>query len=72
MNCPRCECHIAYGFYCVRCGYVPTSIERIEQKADANASTLNISIPHGSRSILKGTLPVDFDRSDESPNLAFL
>jgi hypothetical protein len=27
MSCPRCESHITDGFYCVRCGYVPTAID---------------------------------------------
>ncbi len=30
MNCPRCKCHIADGFYCIRCGYVPTIIDLAE------------------------------------------
>jgi hypothetical protein len=72
MNCPRCECHIADGFYCVRCGHVPTSIERIEQRTDTNASILDMRTPQGSCGILKATLPVDLvDVWDESFNLAF-
>lgn len=24
MRCPRCHSHIMEGFYCIRCGHVPT------------------------------------------------
>lgn len=52
MSCPRCESHIAEGFYCIRCGYVPTGIEPIEQKTDTNASTFDMRTPQGSCGIL--------------------
>jgi hypothetical protein len=69
MNCPRCECHIADGFYCIRCGYVPTEIDA---RTNTNALILEITIPQTSRRILKATLPDHLvDRRDESLNLAF-
>jgi hypothetical protein len=44
MNCPRCERHIADGFYCVGCGYVPM---QIDARTNTNASILDITIPRG-------------------------
>jgi hypothetical protein len=29
VNCPRCHNHIAEGFYCIRCGYVPARNEAL-------------------------------------------
>ena len=48
MSCPRCESPISEGFYCIRCGYVPTGIEPIEQKTDTKASILDMRTPQGS------------------------
>ncbi len=60
MNCPRCECHIADGFYCVQCGYVPTAIDLIANGADPD---LDRSVPQASRrGIVKPTLRHDFDQ----------
>ncbi len=42
MNCPRCECHIADGFYCIGCGYVPT---QIDARTNTKASILDIDYP---------------------------
>ena len=53
MICPRCHSHIADGFYCTRCGYVPS-------KGDSPAAgavrpgllrnTLAMSAPRASKS----------------------
>jgi hypothetical protein len=48
MNCPRCECHIADGFYCIGCGYVPTDIDA---RTNTDVSNLDITIPQVSRRI---------------------
>ncbi len=68
MNCPRCECHIADGFYCIRCGYVPTLIDA---KTRTDASTVDISIPQILRGILKAPSPDYVDSPDGSLNLLF-
>jgi len=55
MNCPRCECHIADGFYCIGCGYVPT---QIDARTNTNAPILDIINPQASRGILNAPRPI--------------
>jgi hypothetical protein len=39
VSCPRCRNAISDGFYCIRCGYVPTYAEPITEQIEQNTDT---------------------------------
>ncbi len=57
MSCPRCKCRIPDGFYCLRCGYVPTEIDLRTNTEGLISDTTNLQV---SRGILKAPSPDHF------------